>query len=287
MNELPNSEDRYSEIVHKICRYIEIHLKNAPTLADLSSHTGLSPYYLQRVFKRVMGISPRQYAEACRLRALKEHLKNGSDVGRALYAAGYSSSSRLYEKARAQMGMTPATYRKGGWGKQIQYTIVNSPLGKLLIAGTDRGLCAITFGDNEEELERALRHEFPAAELQRDANGLSDWAGAIIEHLRGRQPQLALPLNIQATAFQWRVWQELLKIPYGKTRSYSEVARAIGRPKAVRAVARACATNPVPIVIPCHRVIRRDGSLGGYGGGIERKLKLLEQERKSSRKPGE
>lgn len=180
-----------------------------------------------------------------------------------------------------------ATYRKGGWGKQIRYAIVDSPLGKLLIAGTDRGLCAITFGDNEEELERALPHEFPAAELHGDASGLSDGVRAIIEHLRGRQPQLALPLNIQATAFQWRVWQELMKIPYGKTRSYSEVARAIGQPKAVRAVARACATNPVPIVIPCHRVIRRDGSLGGYGGGIGRKIKLLEQERKGARKPGE
>ena len=161
---------------------------------------------------------------------------------------------------------------------QIVYTIADCHLGRLLVAATGRGICAVSIGDSDEELETALRREYPAAEIHRDGDGLSEWVNAILAHLRGDQPHLDLPLDVQATAFQWRVWQELRKITYGQTRSYSEIARAIGKPKAVRAVARACATNPVPLIIPCHRVIRSDGSLGGYGLGLERKRALLAQE---------
>ncbi len=286
MNNLLNSEARYSEFVHRVCRYIERHLKESPTLADLSAHTGLSPYHLHRVFKRVMGITPKQYAEACRLRTLKEHLRNGSDVSSALYAAGYGSSSRLYERANREMGMTPATYRRGGQGMRISYTIINCPLGQLLIAATERGLCAVHFGSTRAECEALLRREYPAAEIIRDDRRLRYWVTALQNYFQGRDFAPQLSLDLHATAFQQRVWEALRKIPYGETRSYSEVARAIGQPKAARAVARACATNPVPIVIPCHRVIRNDGSLGGYGGGIARKKKLLQQEQKRSSKSG-
>lgn len=267
------------EIVQNACSYIDDHLKDALTLATLSAQAGLSPHHFQRVFKRVMGISPRQYVEARRLSQLKESLQNGNDVTRALYSVGYGSSSRLYERSDVHLGMTPATYRRGGRGMRIHYTIVDCPLGRLLVAATDRGICAVSLGDDDTELEASLRREYPAAETHLDMSStLTPWVRVLLRHLHGQQPHLDLPLDIQATAFQWRVWEELRKIPYGQTRSYSEVAAAIGQPKARRAVARACATNPVAIVIPCHRVIREDGSLSGYGGGIERKRALLEQE---------
>lgn len=196
----------------------------------------------------------------------------------ALYDAGFGSSSRLYERAPAQLGMTPATYRKGGAGMEIHYTIVDSPLGRLLVGATDRGISALYLGETHGRLEDALRKEYPHAEIQRDRNGLEGWVGKILAHLKGKEPHLDLPTDVQATAFQRRVWEELRKIPYGATRTYSEVARAIGRPKAIRAVARACATNPVSVVVPCHRVVREDGNLAGYRWGLERKEKLLAHE---------
>ena len=198
----------------------------------------------------------------------------------ALYDAGYGSGSRLYEKASQQLGMTPATYRQGGRGIVIRYSILPCPLGRLLIAGTERGVCAIRLGDSDEELEESLRREFSAAEILRDDAALRSWAEDLLQHLEGQQVHLNLPLDIRATAFQMRVWRELQEIPYGSTRSYSEVARAMGQPSATRAVARACATNPVAVVIPCHRVVRQDQSLGGYRWGIDRKRRLLEQESK-------
>jgi AraC family transcriptional regulator of adaptative response/methylated-DNA-[protein]-cysteine methyltransferase len=212
------------------------------------------------------------------MRRLKSRLRKGDDVTTALYDAGFGSSSRLYERAPAHLGMTPATYRQGGAGMKINYTIVSSPLGRLLVAATDRGISALYLGKDDGPLESSLRKEYPRAEIQRDSNGLEGWLGKILQHLRGREPNLDLPTDVQATAFQRRVWEELRKIPYGATRTYSQVARAIGKPTAIRAVARACATNPVSVVVPCHRVVREDGNLAGYRWGLERKLALLQHE---------
>jgi len=212
------------------------------------------------------------------MRRLKSRLRKGDDVTTALYDAGFGSSSRLYERAPSQLGMTPATYRKGGAGMRIAYTIVSSPLGRLLVGATERGISALYLGETESHLEAALKKEYPRAEILRDRNGLEGWVGKILAHLRGREPQLDLPTDVQATAFQRRVWEELRRIPYGTTRTYSEVARAIGRPKAIRAVARACATNPVSVVVPCHRVVREDGNLAGYRWGLNRKQALIEHE---------
>jgi AraC family transcriptional regulator of adaptative response/methylated-DNA-[protein]-cysteine methyltransferase len=248
------------------------------TLNALSSSVGMSPHQLERAFRSVMGISPRQYADAQRMRRLKSKLKKGDDVTTALYDAGFGSSSRLYERAPSQLGMTPATYRQGGAGMQINYTIVSSPLGRLLVGATQRGISALYLGKDDAALQTTLRKEYPRAEISRDRNGLQGWVGKILEHLRGREPNLDLPTDVQATAFQRRVWEELRKIPYGTTRTYSQVARAIGKPKAIRAVARACATNPVSVVVPCHRVVREDGKLAGYRWGVERKQTLLERE---------
>jgi AraC family transcriptional regulator of adaptative response/methylated-DNA-[protein]-cysteine methyltransferase len=244
----------------------------------LSATAEMSAHQLERAFRSVMGISPRQYADARRMRRLKSRLRKGDDVTTALYDAGFGSSSRLYERAPAQLGMTPATYRQGGAGMKIHYTIASSPLGRLLVGATNRGISALYLGKDDGPLQSALRKEYPRAEIQRDKNGLEGWVGKILEHLRGREPNLDLPTDVQATAFQRRVWEELRKIPYGTTRTYSQVARSIGKPKAIRAVARACATNPVSVVVPCHRVVREDGNLAGYRWGLERKLALLQHE---------
>jgi AraC family transcriptional regulator, regulatory protein of adaptative response / methylated-DNA-[protein]-cysteine methyltransferase len=248
------------------------------TLNALSSSVGMGPHQLERAFRSVMGISPRQYADAQRMRRLKSKLKKGDDVTTALYDAGFGSSSRLYERAPSQLGMTPATYRQGGAGMEIHYTIVSSPLGRLLVGATHRGISALYLGKDDAALQAALRKEYPRAEIGRDRNGLEGWVERILEHLRGREPNLDLPTDVQATAFQRRVWEELRKIPYGSTRTYSQVARAIGKPKAIRAVARACATNPVSVVVPCHRVVRQDGDLAGYRWGVELKQSLLKRE---------
>lgn len=271
------------ELARRACRYIEEHLDETLRLEELGMELGLSQTYAQRLFKRVLGISPRQYAEAQRLERIKSQLKGGASVTRTLYDVGYSSSSRLYERAPAQLGMTPTTYKRGGAGMLIAYTIVDSPLGRLLVAGTERGICRVGLADDDENLECTLRHEYPAAELYRDGEHLRPWLEEVIRHLVGEQPHLDLPLDIRATAFQWRVWEELRAIPYGQTRSYSEIARAIGQPTARRAVAQACKQNPVPLIIPCHRVLREDGSLGGYRWGVERKQHLLDQETETAR----
>jgi len=248
------------------------------TLPALGAVAGMGSHQLERAFRSVMGISPRQYADARRMQWLKSNLKRGDDVTTALYDAGFGSSSRLYERAPGHLGMTPATYREGGAGMEIRYTIANSPLGRLLVGATERGISAIYLGKDDAPLEAELREEYPRAEIHRDRNGMQEWVGQILEHLRGHQPNLDLPTDVQATAFQRRVWQELRKIPYGTTRTYSQVARAIGQPSAIRAVARACATNPVSVVVPCHRVVREDGNLAGYRWGVERKRELLEHE---------
>jgi AraC family transcriptional regulator of adaptative response/methylated-DNA-[protein]-cysteine methyltransferase len=279
------AQDRHVELVRQACRYMEANLESPLTLTALGRHVGISPHHLQRVFKRITGITPRQYADACRLGRLKSRLKHRRTVTMALYEAGYGSTSRLYERAASQLGMTPAVYKRGGQGLQIRYTVVACPLGQLLLAATERGICALTLGDVEKTLEVILRAEYAAAAITRDDVGLKPWVQQILDHLHGQQPHLDLPLDVQATAFQWRVWQELRAIPYGSTRTYREVAEAVGQPTAARAVARACATNPVSVVIPCHRVVREDGGLGGYRWGLERKEALLAQE-KSATQPG-
>ena len=271
--------DPHVELVRRTCRYIEANLEAALTLGALGEQVGLSPFHLQRTFKRVTGISPRQYADACRLGRLKARLRESKTVTTAMYEAGYGSSSRLYERASSQLGMTPATYRRGGPAVAIRYSLTDSPLGRLLLAGTERGVCAVCIGDNDRVLEADLHAEYPAAQLDRDDAALRPLVADLLQHLAGERPHLELPIDVQATAFQWRVWRELEAIPYGETRTYQEVAAAVGQPTAVRAVGRACATNPVALVIPCHRVVRSDGGLGGYRWGLARKQQLLEQER--------
>lgn len=271
-------------MVRSICRAIEERDEGAPTLAELGAEAGLSPHHLQRLFKSLMGISPRQYADVIRLARLKRNLKNGEPVASALYGAGYGSSSRLYEKAPSRLGMTPASFAKGGRGARITYAIVDhaglGPLGKLLLAATERGVCMVALGETDTELERVLLDDYPLAALRRDDEGLSDWVTAVVDLAEGNPPHADLPLDIRATAFQWRVFEQLSTIPAGETRSYGEIATALGQSGAARAVGRACATNPVSVVVPCHRAIGADGSLHGYRWGIDRKKALLERERK-------
>jgi AraC family transcriptional regulator of adaptative response/methylated-DNA-[protein]-cysteine methyltransferase len=248
------------------------------TLADLSKRVGLSPFHLQRLFKRATGLSPREYQSARRMQHVKSGLRKGDDVTTALYDAGFGSPSRLYEKASQQLGMTPGEYRRGGEGANLRYAIVATPLGRMLVAATERGLSAVRFGESVSELEQALRQEFHSAEFHRDDKELREYVEPLLAAIRGENTTVDLPLDIRATAFQKKVWDALKQIPRGETRSYTEVARQIGEPTAVRAVARACATNPVAVAVPCHRVVRSDGDVSGYRWGVERKKKLLERE---------
>lgn len=276
--------DPKADVVARVCRSIESAIasddlgESRVTLTALAASARLSAHQLERAFRSVMGITPRQYADQKRMGRLKSQLKRGHSVTAALYDAGFGSSSRLYERAPAQLGMTPFTYQRGGSGMEIHYTIVDSPLGRLLVGATDRGVSAVYLGDSDAHLEAELRKEYPRAEIRRDNAGLAASVSAILKHMSGREPHLDLPLDVQATAFQRRVWEELRRIPYGKTKTYSEVARAIGRPTAIRAVARACATNPVSVVVPCHRVVRQDGNLAGYRWGLDVKRKLIARE---------
>jgi len=269
----------------KVRRYIEEHVDEPLTLEILSDVAGLSPYHLQRMFKRATGLSPKEYARSARTERFKSGVRSESSVTDAIYEAGYGSGSRVYERADAELGMTPATYRKGGYGMRIRYALADSPLGRLLVGATERGVCSVQLGASDRALEKALRDEYPHAEIERDESELGGWLRPVLERVRGGAPSLELPLDIRATAFEWRVWNALRDIPFGERRSYGEVARSIGRPTATRAVAQACAHNRVAVVIPCHRVVRGDGSLGGYRWGIERKKRLLEQEesRRASR----
>jgi AraC family transcriptional regulator, regulatory protein of adaptative response / methylated-DNA-[protein]-cysteine methyltransferase len=271
-----------SDSVKAICRFIEQHLDEPLTLHRLGKEFRQSPFHLQRRFKEVVGITPREYADSCRLRLLKRNLQAGDSVTRAMYDAGYGSSSRLYERTASQLGMTPDKYRRGAIAAAIRYTCADSPLGRMLIAATDNGVCSIQFARSDGELMEGLKREFPFAARKPDEGGLRSWVDALLKHMRGKDLDSSslLPLDIRATAFQRRVWAYLQSIPFGATKSYSQVAKAIGRPRACRAVARACATNPVAVAIPCHRVVREDGSMGGYRWGIERKKALLEMERR-------
>ena len=249
------------------------------SLRDLARTLCTTPSTLRRAFLQVTGLKPRELAEALRLKRFKALLHAGRNITDALYETGYGSSSRVYERSNAQLGMTPATYRKGGQGMRLGYTIAKSPLGKVLVAATERGVSAVYLGDDEGKLIAELREEYPRAEVAAASNGFERWVKEVLQRIEGRPPHFELPLDLQATAFQRRVWKELQRIPCGRTRTYAQVARALGRPKAVRAVARACATNPVSIVVPCHRVVRQDGALAGYRWGLSRKEQLLASER--------
>jgi AraC family transcriptional regulator of adaptative response/methylated-DNA-[protein]-cysteine methyltransferase len=269
-----------SDSAKAICRYIEQHLDEPLTLERLGKVFRQSPFHLQRRFKAALGITPREYADSCRLRLLKRNLQAGDNVTRAMYDAGYGSSSRLYEKTASQLGMTPDKYRRGAIAATVRYVCADSPLGRMLIAATDRGVCAIQFARSDGELLEGLKREFPFAVRKPDQGGLQAWVAALLSKMTGKELNAALPLDIRATAFQRRVWTYLQSIPFGTTRSYGHVAKAIGQPSASRAVARACATNPVAVAIPCHRVVREDGSISGYRWGVERKRTLLEIEQR-------
>jgi AraC family transcriptional regulator of adaptative response/methylated-DNA-[protein]-cysteine methyltransferase len=268
-------------LVARACRYLDEQGDEPVTLAALGAHLGCSPYHLQRIFKEKTGISPRQYAAARRLERLKDELQAGTDVTRAAYAAGYGSSSRLYEGAAGELGMTPATYRRGGAGVDITYSLAATRLGWLLVARTAKGICAVRLGDDPAALEAALVAEYPGGGIVRDDATLQSAIDHVVDVAHGDAPHVDLPLDVRATAFQRRVWDALRQIPRGEVRTYGQIAEAIGRPEAARAVGRACGANPVALAIPCHRVVGVDGGLGGYRWGVERKRRILEDEQAS------
>jgi AraC family transcriptional regulator of adaptative response/methylated-DNA-[protein]-cysteine methyltransferase len=281
----PNRAKGTNGAIQRARDYIDNHIVDFSderiTLELLGEQSGMSPYHLQRKFKAQLGLTPAQYIRARKRERLKGELKRGETVSRATFGAGYGSSSRVYSGTDAKLGMTPATYKRGGAGAHIDYVIAKTSLGTLLVAATDRGVCAVTLGDDAKSLEVALEVEYPAATRTRvtaPASSLGAWVAEIVAAVEGERTQPDIPLDVQASAFQWKVWRELQRIPFGETRSYGEIANAIGSPKAVRAVANACANNQVAVVVPCHRVIRLDGGPGGYRWGLERKKQLLEQE---------
>ena len=280
----PRDGDSRVKNVERICHFLREHADEPVTLAALGERFGMNPFHLQRVFKSVLGVSPREFTDAIRMKSFKSQLRSGSSVTDAIYEAGFGSSSRLYERSGGQLGMTPATYQRGGKGMFIRYATLDSPVGRMLLAATDHGVCAISFGESDGNLLEGLRREFPDATLRRGDVVLRRWVRALLDQLHGERPLPQLPLDVQATAFQRRVWEHLRSIPYGTTKSYGEVARAIGRASGARAVARACATNPVAVAIPCHRVVRGTGDLGGYRWGMERKKALLAMEQGAVKK---
>ena len=271
------------ERVRRACAFIEAHADERVGLSRLAAHVGLSPFHFQRTFRTVMGVTPKQFAQARRLERLKGRLRRPGSVTNAIYDAGYGSGSRVYERADDQLGMTPGEYRDRGRNVQISYATIHSALGRLMIGATDRGLCFVQFADTDEALLRMLGEEYPAARLTPmvtpPSKAFTHWMAALGDQLRGRSPRSELPLDLRATAFQLQVWTYLRTIPAGRVTSYGDVAAGIGRPGAARAVAQACAANRVALAIPCHRVIRGSGELGGYRWGVERKRALLESER--------
>jgi AraC family transcriptional regulator of adaptative response/methylated-DNA-[protein]-cysteine methyltransferase len=266
--------------VARLCRYLTAHRDRAVTLADLSRIANSSPFTIQRMFTRVLGISPRQYRAQLRASHMRRSLSEpGATVTGAIYRAGYSSSSRFYEQAAADLGMSPTRFRERGLHQTIRFATAPCELGLLLVAATERGVCSVMLGDEPAAMEQLLRKQFSAAEILPDATGMAQQISAILAAMTDHPAAGDIPLDVRATAFQARVWQALRQIPRGQTRTYAELANAVGQPTAVRAVARACATNPVAIAVPCHRVIGSDGSLTGYRWGIERKKRLLGMER--------
>jgi AraC family transcriptional regulator of adaptative response/methylated-DNA-[protein]-cysteine methyltransferase len=265
-------------LAERVRRYIDARTDEPLPLERLAREAGVSPAHLQRTFTRVVGLSPKQYQEQQRVGTLKSALREGRTVSSATYEAGFASGRRVYEAAGNALGMTPGAYRRRGTGVTIHYTAVPTALGLLLVAVTERGVCSVSLGDDEGALVEALRAEFPAAELARSSDARDRLVDAVVAHVEGRAGTDDLPLDVRATAFQWQVWRALQRIPEGATRSYQAVAEELGRPTAARAVARACASNRIAVLIPCHRVVRGDGALGGYRWGIARKAALLSRE---------
>jgi AraC family transcriptional regulator, regulatory protein of adaptative response / methylated-DNA-[protein]-cysteine methyltransferase len=274
----PKQQDSAIELVQRAASSLANSEDDALRLGSLAAQVNASPAQLRRAFRRATGLSPKEFEQAFRLARFKKMLRDGSSVTDALYACGYGSSSRLYEKANANLGMTPASYRKGGESMVINYMVADTSLGKVLVAATQRGVSAVYLGESEKALAGELRQEYPNAQIVRASDGNEGWLKEVVRRVEGNAPSMELPLDVLATAFQRRVWQELQRIPRGTTRTYTQVANSLGKPRSVRAVARACATNPVSIVVPCHRVIRSDGALAGYRWGLSRKEKLLERE---------
>lgn len=275
---MTDNQNAKTEIVEKICDYIRTNAAEDLSLSALESRFGISRYYLQKTFKEIMGITPRKYVEECRINLLKHNLREGVPIPAAIYKSGYNSQSWLYNGATSKLGMPASSYRKGGEGAKIRYDIIQSKLGFLVIAETDSGICALSIGDSEKILVDSLEREFPKAEIAR-SDEMKESGKAVLEYLEGKE--LDLPLDVQGTEFQKRVWAAIKTIPYGETKSYSEIAEMIGKPEAHRAVANACGANPVPLIVPCHRVVRKDGSLGGYGLGVDKKEFLLKMEKHS------
>ena len=274
----PGEAHPQAHMLTQACDYIERNIDDTIKLDKLGKIVGLSAFHTQRLFRRYLGISPRQYQQARRMESFRNNLLTNDSVTTAMYDAGFASSSRLYETANDHLGMTPTEYRRGGKDVAIRYTIADSPLGKMLVAATENGLCLVAFGSLESELEDELASRFHASERSRDEANLGSMVKQILAQMTEHPVALELPIDVRATAFQRRVWEALRHIPRGQTRTYSQIAQEIGQPTAVRAVARACATNPVAVVVPCHRVIGSDGTLTGYRWGVERKKKLLELE---------
>ncbi len=275
----PRSEKTDQQAVIVLRALVILETEDQISLEDLSAKLTVSPTHLQKIFKEIIGVSPKKFAEIKRLEKFKNELKTGSDVTGAMYEAGFNSSSRLYENVSEKLGMTPKTYAKGGENMKINYTITDCDLGKLLVARTTKGVCAVTFGDDSETLKENLFNEYSNAEIAENNSSLKDCIEAILANLKGTNKTLDLPLDLQATAFQMRVWSILRKIPYGETVSYQQVAEQLGNKNAVRAVASACASNRVALVIPCHRVVRTNGESSGYRWGVERKKQILEKEK--------
>ena len=259
--------------------YLDGHADEPITLRKLAAQVGVSPFHLQRAFTRVIGLSPKAYQGAKRMARFAALLKRGETVTNATYEAGFGSSSRLYAHVHEGLGMTPSAFRSGGRGVTLRYTTVPTAVGRMLVAMTGQGIVAVSFGDTEAALVTSLHHDYSKAVLCRDTKGLAKHVHGLLKCLNGSADVDCLPLDVKATTFQRKVWQALQQIPRGQTRSYHELARAIGQPTAARAVARACAGNPVAIAIPCHRVVRNDGRLAGYRWGLERKQRLLALER--------
>jgi AraC family transcriptional regulator of adaptative response/methylated-DNA-[protein]-cysteine methyltransferase len=278
-------------LIRRACRYMEAHSRDGIRVDEVADHVGMSRFHFQRSFKTIVGTTPKQYLAAAQLKAFKTRLKSAKGVTVAAYDAGYGSPSQIYDGLNARLGMTPKQYRQAGEGVTISYATIDTLLGLLMIGATDRGVCFVQFGESVEALLVSLRSEYPKASIEAIRTphhpDFDRWVNALQRYLEGRRPHVDLPLDIRGTAFQLRVWKYLQSIPYGEVQSYHEVATAIGAPTAARAVARACATNPVPLIVPCHRVVRGTGEVGGYRFGSPRKRALLDLERTSRARSAE
>ena len=273
-----SQQERDTQAVGQACRMIQ-QSEGVIRLAELAAAMGLSPFHFQRVFKKVLGVTPRQYAIALRDERARAELQRGRSVTEAVYAAGYNSSGRFYERSKRSLGMKPWEFLARGEGLKIRYSVVQSALGLVLVAGTERGICCVHFGETRLELKEYVRMRFARAQIVEADEKFEQWVRAVVERIGGNDRAAKLPLDVKGTVFQHKVWNALQEIPPGATSTYTKLATQLGKPSAVRAVARACATNPVAVLVPCHRVVRSDGHLAGYRWGLKRKRMLIERER--------